>query len=243
MKRPRPDRLFAALDATWPAARYVWTGPWTLREGLGGGQRVSAATAEGQIDESAIDTAEKGMRDLGQTPLFMIRNDDQALDAWLAQRGYDIVDPVTMYLTPVRALAEGHSTASVTQCWPPLAIQREIWSDAGIGPARIEVMNRVSVTKSALLGRKRDTPGGTVFIATDGDVAMMHALEVLPAERRNGIGRQLLIACASWAASSGANWLALAVVTANAPANTLYRNSGMEPAATYHYRRASAGSE
>lgn len=41
-----PDlaQLYETIDHTWPAAR-IWTETgWTLRDGQGGGKRVSAAT-------------------------------------------------------------------------------------------------------------------------------------------------------------------------------------------------------
>ena len=238
MNQPAKDRLFAVLDATWPAARFLDVGPWTLREGLGGGQRVSAATASTVVDEADIAQAETGMRDLGQTPLFMIRSNDALLDGWLEARGYDIVDPVTMYLAPTQPLAGELPLTAVTPSWPPLAIQREIWADAGIGPDRVAVMERATGPKTSFLGRTGDTPAGTAFIAADGDIAMMHALEVADTARRKGIGRKVMTASANWAIEHGAAWLALAVVSSNDPANNLYRQTGMKPAAQYHYRRA-----
>ena len=238
MTPPSQERLFAALDATWPAARMLRSGPWMLREGLGGGQRVSAATAPESVTEAAIDQAEKGMHELGQHPLFMIRSEDTELDQWLAARDYDIVDPVTMYIAPSDTLAAPLPLTTVIPSWPPLAIQCELWADAGIGPARVNVMERATGPKATLLGRNGDIPSATTFVATSGDIAMLHALEVTPTQRRTGLGRKMMIACANWAVTQNATWLALAVTTANAAANALYQQLGMTPAPAYHYRRA-----
>ena len=235
---PAPDRIFQALDATWPAARVISVGPWTLREGLGGGQRVSAATATGALQETDIAQAEAGMHDLGQRPLFMIRGTDAQLDDWLDARGYEVVDPVTIYVAPSSDLTGDIPPAHTALSWPPLAIQQEIWAEGGIDTARIAVMERVSLAKTAILGRQSDTPGGTAFVAQDGPVAMLHALEVLPDERRKGIGAKILRASANWAAAREADWLALAVTTANVAANALYQAAGMAEGAQYHYRRA-----
>ena len=71
-----PDALFATLDATWPAAGLTRLGPWTIREGRGGGQRVSAAPADGPWQPGDIATAEAAMVALGQRPLFMLRAGD-----------------------------------------------------------------------------------------------------------------------------------------------------------------------
>lgn len=238
MTAPSSDRLFAALDATWPAAAFHDTGPWRIREGRGGGKRVSAATATDRVAATDIARAEVAMRGIGQCPLFQIRDRDGALDGWLAAGGYDVVDPVTVYLASVTDLAMEPEPSVAIAAWPPLAIQREIWAEAGIGPERTAVMDRAPAPRTAFLGRRGDAPAGTGFLALDGEVAMLHALEVMPAERRRGVGGLILSAAAHWAAQRGARWLALAVTTANAPANALYLRHGMEPAARYHYRRA-----
>ena len=235
---PDATRLFAALDATWPPARFVTEGPWTLREGKGGGQRVSAATANSPVSETDIDRAEAGMTALGQTPLFMIRDRDADLDAWLNARGYVVVDPVVIYAAPVSALADPQPMTAIVPTWPMLAIQRDLWQSAGIGPGRFAVMERAATPRTALLARHRDTPAGVAFLAADGEIAMIHALEVVPSERRSGVAGRAMRAAAHWAAANGADWLALAVTRANEGANALYRHLGMTPAATYHYRRA-----
>ena len=46
--------LFAAIDATWPPATMTQAGPWTIREGKGGGQRVSAASTEAEVTEAGV---------------------------------------------------------------------------------------------------------------------------------------------------------------------------------------------
>ncbi len=235
---PDAQRLFAALDATWPPARLVIDGPWTLRDGRGGGKRVSAATANIPVSETDIASAEAGMIALGQQPLFMIRQQDTDLDGWLDARRYTVVDPVVMYLSPVSALADPQPMTAIVPTWPMLAIQRDLWQMAGIGPGRIAVMERASGPRCALLARHKDTPAGVAFLAADGDIAMIHALEVVPSERRSGVARRAMKAAAQWAADNGAEWLALAVTRANEGANALYRGLGMTPAATYHYRLA-----
>lgn len=237
-----PKRIFDVLDATWPAAQTFDVGPWRLREGRGGGQRVSSATAEKPLIETDIDAAEDAMRALDQRPMFMIRSGDEDLDDWLADRDYQVVDPVTAYAAPVANMLKDLPPSIVTPAWPPFAVQREIWHSAGIGPARIDVMNRVEGPKTALLGRIGDTPAGVAFVGIDGDVAMLHALEVAPSHRRSGMGVTIMHAAANWAADNGAEWMTLAVTRANTAANGLYAKFGMVPVTGYHYRRAPVGS-
>lgn len=238
MKPPGVQRLFEALDATWAPAALLSCGPWTLREGRGGGQRVSAATARGAVAAADISAAERGMRELNQHPIFMIRPGENDLDALLAEQGYEIVDPVVAYAAPVARLAAPPGPARALPAWPPLAAQLEFWAGHGVGPGRVAVMERVEAPKTAILGRKGDRPAGAVFAALDGAIAMTHALAVSADARRQGVGRMLMKAAAHWAAGQGAEWVVLMVTRGNAPANALYRSLGMEEVAHYHYRRA-----
>ena len=70
---------------------------------------------------------------------------------------------------------------------------------------------------------------------------MLHAVEIVPDYRRQGAARTMLRGAAHWAQGQGADWLALAVTEANAPARALYERAGMQQVARYHYRQKSAG--
>ena len=231
-----PSGLLAAMEATWPPAARRPLGPVLLREGRGGGQRVSAATVEAPWDGAALDAAEAAMRALGQTPLFQLRQGEAALDAELAGRGYRIVDPVVIMAAPLAALPPGPDSMAAFAHWPPLQIAVEIWAAAGIGPGRLAVMDRVQGPKAAILGRSRDRPSGTCFVARAGETAVLQALDVVPAMRRQGSGRDLVLAAAEWARGAGADRLALAVTQANAPARALYASLGLQAVGQYHYR-------
>ncbi|WGW04893.1 GNAT family N-acetyltransferase [Tropicibacter oceani] len=234
---PSLDQLFAVVDATWPAAATVQAGPWLLREGRGGGKRVSAATATGRWREDDLGAAEQAMRMMGQTPLFMIRPGDEALDTMLAQQGYDIIDPVHIRLVPARQLTDRRiPPVTAFTVWEPLAIMREIWEEGGIGEARQQVMERAPDPKTGLFGRVSDSPGGTGFCGIHDGIAMVHALEILPHHRQKGLGGWMMRAAAFWAVDNGADWLALVVTKANTGANALYASLGMEVVGEYHYR-------
>ena len=229
--------IFDLMDATWPPAAWHQVGPWTIRDGQGGGSRVSAATATRPVGADKRLQAEQAMQDLGQAPLFMIRPGDDALDAQLAAAGYVIKDPVIAYAAPVAELA-GLDLPPKTafRAWPPLALQAEIWATGGIGPARLAIMDRALGPKTSFLGRLQDQGAGSAFVACNGRQAMLHALEVLPQFRRQGLGRHLLIAAARWAQEQRAETLALVVTLANQGANALYTSLGMGVVGQYHYR-------
>lgn len=238
MTVPSTQDLFQALDETWPPARFVEHLPWLLREGAGGGQRVSAATASTKVRESDIASAEQGMRVLDQHPLFMLRPGEDALDDWLEARAYEIVDPVAIYLMPLTPVIPLATDAEIQADWPPGAEALAVWAGGGIGPARIAVMERAKGAKTAVVATRDQTCSGVAFVAVCGHIAMLHALEVAPSARRLGLGTRVMNAAAHWATANGAAWLTLMVTRANVPANALYRGLGMREVGAYHYRRA-----
>ena len=230
--------LTAVIDGTWPAARFLRCGPFTLRDGQGGGNRVSAATADGPATDAEIAAAEAGMRAMGQRPGFRVRPDEAALDAQLQARGYGIVDPTNAWSCPIGRLT-GLSIPPMTLffIWEPLAMMEEIWTAGGIGPRRQAVMMRATGPKTGLLARQNEKPGGAAFVAIHDGVAMVHALEILPHQRRQGLGRWMMRGAAIWAAEQGAQTMAVLCTCDNAGANALYCGLGMDPAGGYHYRQ------
>ena len=241
MTLPTAQQLYPVVDATWPAARHEVVGPWCIRHGAGGGKRASAATALARVTDTDIPLAEAAMQALSQDRLFMIREGDSALDGMLAARGYAIIDPVTLFACPVDVLARGEvPPVSGFAIWPPLAIMDDIWMDAGIGPARQALMRRCSSPKTGILGRSQDRAAGVGFVALHNEIAMIHALEVVPELRRLGTANNIMRLAARWAQRNGAHSLALAVTHTNDAANALYRRLGMSEIGQYHYRIAPA---
>ena len=228
-------KLYEVCDQTWPAARRWTAAGWTLREGQGGGKRVSAAT---QADPDAdVAVAEAEMRALGQAPLFMIRSGDAALDQLLAVRGYSVVDPVTMYHLPIERLMDVLiPPVTAFEIWEPLAIMEEIWASGGIGPGRLAVMARAEI-KTAILARWNEHPAGVAFAAVHDGVCMVHAVEVLPHQRRQGVAQWMMRRAAFWGQSHGATHLSALCTDANVAANQLYQALGFAPAGAYHYRQ------
>lgn len=233
-------QLYKVIEVTWPSAKQVFAGPWALRDGAGGGKRVSAATLHGNIEEDIdIPAAEEAMRIMGQTPLFMIREQDAALDQALERRGYAKIDPVNIYLCPVSKLTDlPLPRVTAFTIWEPLAKMLEMWTEAGIGKARQAVMSRAIGPKTGILGRIDDKSAGVAFCAVDDlqDVAMVHALEIVPQHRKKGLGAWMMRAAAHWAAEWGVEWLSVICTQDNVGANRLYASLGMTLVGQYHYR-------
>ncbi len=230
-------RFYDVVEATWPAAKVTRQGAVTLREGQGGGSRVSSATADCGLSGAELAEAEAAIYAMGQTPLFMIRDGQTDLDAQLAARGYQVKDPVNLWTCPVPNLTDVKIPRVTTFCmWEPLAICREIWEAGGIGTSRQMIMERVAGPKTAILARNDDKPAGTAFAAIHDGVAMVHAVEILPFQRRKGMGAWIMRQAAFWAAENGAEMLAVLCTKENDGANGLYASLGMELAGGYHYR-------
>jgi ribosomal protein S18 acetylase RimI-like enzyme len=223
-----PEALARVMEATWPPARVWRQGPFLLRDGAGGGKRVSAASCADDWTEADLETLDHG--------LMLIRPGDEALDAALETRGWRVVDPVAAYAAPVDQLAAELPPLTDFPHWPPLEITRSIWAEGGIGPERVGVMLRAEGPRTAILARHEDRPAGAAFVALAGDQAMIHALEVRQSVRRRGIGTSLLRGAANWAAEAGARELSLVVTRQNAAACALYTRLGMQVVGQYHYR-------
>ena len=238
-KPPTANRLYDVNDVTWPPVEMDRTGPFSFRRGGGGGQRVSSASLwQEEFTEADIDATEKAMEAMGQPLLFMIRDNDQALDAALEKRGYFIKDPVTLFAGPSDQLAE-HDLKGLTviDASEPMAVMAEIWEAGGVGAGRLDVMRRANGPKACFLGRTDDQAAGVAYVGCDGDIAMMHALETLPNFRRKGMALHMIGAMGAWASRNGAGTFSLVVLTQNDAACGLYRKLGMVEIGQYHYRK------
>lgn len=236
MTLPTITQIYETVEATWPPVATTSLGPWTLRDGGGGGKRVSAATLSGPFEPGSIALAEDAMVKNGQVPLFMIRMGDQALDSALAKRGYSLIDPVTAYAGPVSGLTDRTPRRmDGFTAWPPLAIMNEIWDPGGIGPARRAVMQRADCVKTTILGRAGDRSAGVAYVAIHRRIAMLHALEVAPEFRRQGVASNILRLAAHWAQDHGATTFSLVTTSENVPSNALYASLGLRDVGKYHY--------
>ena len=235
---PSPDRVIAACDATWPPLSQWRLGPWLIREGGGGGGRVSAARhAPGapEPDARAVREAMEAMLSLGQSPLFCVPQGATALDAVLEAEGFTIAAPVAVLAVAAAALPDVDPMTAIAGSHP-LARLRQIWDGEGIGPARLAVMARAPDPKTYLIARHQDRPAGAAFVGMADGIAVMHALAIRQDQRRTGLGRAMTCRAGAWAARQGAGTLAVLVTRANAPANALYRALGFREVAGYHYR-------
>jgi GNAT superfamily N-acetyltransferase len=234
--------LARAIAATWPAETHEALGPFLVPSGGGGGNRVSAArlsdpASDGaEVTDAEIAAVAQRQVEAGQEALFMVFGWQTPLEDRLVRAGYRPRDATDMLLGPIADIAAPPPPVSCFDIWPPLAVTEEIWAEGGIGPARLAVMHRAAGPRTSLLGRIGDRPAGAAFVALDGPLAMLHALEVRPQSRRQGLARLMVRAAAQWAGDQGARELAVLVTQANAPARRLYAALAMDAVGHYHYR-------
>lgn len=240
MSLPSAETLMQVCEATWPAAATAPCGPFTIRDGQGGGSRVSSAKLDGTGPVSADDLAkaESAMQALGQKRIFQITPDQGPFDAQLDAAGYTLFDPVILYAAPIGPMADRPiPRVCAFSVWEPLAIQIDIWAAAGIGPERIAVMKRAKCPKTSILGRLNDSPAGTAYVGLHDGVAMLHALEILPHQQKQGMGGHAMRQAAFWGRAHGASHIAVIVRRDNVAGNALYSSLGMTPVGAYHYRK------
>ncbi|MGL4311112.1 MAG: GNAT family N-acetyltransferase [Paracoccaceae bacterium] len=231
--------VLAAASATWPPHWTLRQGPFLFRDGAGGGKRVSAASAVEPVAEDDIALAEVAFRNRGECPSFLIGDGqaDRDLDDLLAARGYALVDPVITLAAPLPLDPLSDAGVQVHTIWPATPAMRAFWAKQRIGPARLAVMARAALPKAVLAVRKHGRIAGLGFVGLHGKVAMLHALAVAEAFRRQGIARALAGNAARWAQDNGATTLALLVTAENSPALSLYAGLSFRPVGRYHYRQ------
>ena len=200
---------------------------------------MSAASAVAPVSEIDLDQMEARFEAAGRDPLFQVRDNSAAFDRLLAERGYDVVDPTVLMLSSTDRLPM-EVPDKVYTSWPPVAVQREIWTEGGIDAARVAVMERASCAKTSLLARLGDAPAGAGFVAVSNRIAVVHALEVNVSARRHGVARAMLALAAYWAREQDATHLALQVTQANTAAIALYSSLGMKAVGQYPYRKRSS---
>lgn len=237
--------LMPALAATWPSAATRQVGPFTVPEPDPGGNRVSAARLSDPtaqiVAEAQLDMAVTAMEIQGRAPLFQVLEHQVALNAMLDARGYISRDHTVALVIEADALAAIPPSVTAFDIWPPLAIQTEIWEAGGINGARRAIMDRAVCPKTSLFGRINDRPAGAAFVGLHGGIAMLHALEIAPAARRQGLAVHMMRAAAQWACDNDGTWLCVLVTQQNKGAQGLYASLGMRPVGTYAYREKEGG--
>lgn len=228
--------LARAFERSWPAAETRDSGAFRSGRGLGAGGRVSSTLAlRPDWDAGDIPAAEAAHRDWGQRPMFRVPDSDARLADSLRSLGYAPETPTAIMAADCAALGGAVPAMTTFAIWPPLAIQSDLWAAGNVSAPRQAVMERVDLPRTSLLARLEDRAAGSAFVAVDGPVAMIHAIEVAPQFRRRGLAGWMIRAASAWAAEQGAKRLGLAVSRGNTGARAVYDRLGFQEIGGYSY--------
>lgn len=246
----RINRLERVAALGWPAPETQVMGGWLLRAAGGWTGRANSVLPLGEpgrpLDEAFAAVrewyADRNLPALFQVPL-PLRAD---LDAELDRRGWRAFNPTlvrTAEIDSVLAIERSSDLPAATLARTP----SQDWVGAyhyrggtGLPPVAVQVMTAAadptfaSLVVDGLLvgiGRAvvdRDIEGGGWCGIT--------ALETVPARRRRGVGRHLVLEMLTWAAGRGATRVYLQVMQGNLAANSMYDRLGFTTSHTYHYR-------
>jgi ribosomal protein S18 acetylase RimI-like enzyme len=233
-----------------PTEHVEHVGGWWLRHSTSSawwaGTVLPHADAEPEELTRRVLGAERFYAGYGTAARFQIspRACPEALDTFLAERGYCRESPVSLQVattTQVREQAPRDSLR-VQLDNEPTSGWFETWHDvhghAGDHLTEWKMLCRVerpSAYASVMLGNDVVAVGRVV--ADDG-WAGVFGMATLPHARGKRAGRSVLAALAQWAAAHDADRLYLQVEHDNIPALRLYERSGFGEVCSYHYRTA-----
>jgi GNAT superfamily N-acetyltransferase len=231
-----------------PAEHIEVVDGWWLRHSPGCAWWISTVLPHGRADGvvAGIERAEAFYADRGMATHIQISPGagPAKLDDLLAERGYELMSPVSM---PVASAADVMANAPVD----PVAVR----VDGSPSPAWFETWRAVTggdtSAERALLNRIEgpaayaSVPAGDTAVAVGRAVvetgwAGIFAMAARPGARGTGAARAVLAALARWAAGTGADHLYLQVEPDNAAAIRLYERMGFRELCAYHYRSRAA---
>ena len=223
---------------TWTADEQAEIGGWTVTSNGGFTRRVNSANVVGSADTSLA------TRD--------------AIRAWLAERGAPLAVRVTPLVDPETVVAVESTWGLDRIDWTPVlsmevpphggdafGVQVMPASDERFTADLVEFNNRSDTSLPAwkrIIERLGDSgaglwiPGTAVgIVAIHGPIAAVYSVAVHPDFRRQGCGSMIMAAATRWAASRGAERIALQVFGTNEPALAMYDSLGYEEIYRYSY--------
>jgi GNAT superfamily N-acetyltransferase len=229
-------------EAAWPARETLALDGWLLRFGEGYSSRlnsVSALNYAGADLAHSIEAAEAAYRARHLPPLFHISpaNDPPDLEAALRARGYTAKSQ-TLLMTAAIAATSMPDDIFIRDAIDAdfECLTREGSHSPADGDERLAALERVTHPRALVVAMNGNAAVACGASVVTGDWASVFVMRTTPSARRQGHGRRVLAAIASWARQNGAAHLYLQVDHANAPAIALYERAGFHEAYRYlHY--------
>jgi GNAT superfamily N-acetyltransferase len=235
--------LEALADRAWPPAEVQAHDGWELRAtGPGIGRRVNSVAP---LDDGALPLEEKVLaaesfyRARGLAPNFKLTlaARPEGLDAFLADRGYQVDAPV-LILTRRLEPAEGEGPAlpaTPSPAW--LAANAFVPSHYGAAPAAfLDLLGRIGPPRGFTAVEQDGETAAIGMAVADGAWVGLFEIGTLRARRRRGLATAVVERLLAWGGQQGARAAYLQVMEANAPARSLYARFGFTEAYRYWYR-------
>lgn len=237
------------IDLGWPGLERERLGGWVLRASGGFTGRANSALPLGDAGlplAEAVDAVERfyAARELPArfsvpTTLDPTVRADPApgVDAELDARGYARVDESLVLVADLRRFPAPAGEDDVAFAPQPDAAFTALYRYRGGELPQGAVQVLTAAQHQEFLTLRRDgEPVAVGRVAVARGWAGVTAMEVAPAARRRGLGRQVLLRLLARGRQLGARWGYLQVASENLAARNLYAATGLTPHHAYHYR-------
>ncbi len=229
----------------WPSLQTLHYDGWVLRFSNGFSKRANSVNPlyDSTIDlDEKISHCERVYREKGLKTIFKLTDIScpEHLDEALANRGYEVHDPVSVQVLELGDATDGsHGECEI------LDRATDAWLNAYCAMDKRAAENRATLEKmlDAIIPRRaffslRDE-GRIIACAMavlDGGFAGLFNIVVDEAKREKGYGKKLMSSVLAWAAENGARAAYLQVLKDNNSANSIYRKLGFHEVSRYWYR-------
>ncbi|WP_299010315.1 GNAT family N-acetyltransferase [uncultured Caulobacter sp.] len=236
-----PAILEPLADDAWPARERERLGGWRLNASSGHSMRINACwplAAPDRDVEAAIDAVEAWYAVRGLPPRFKLTDGVLApadLAGQLAARGYREGKDTVVMVGPMGG--EGDPLVRLSPL-PDDTFEAVFTASAGDpedGRERIEALGRMPPPACFARLDLDGAPAAIGVAALGGGFAGVFGMRTVPAHRRKGLARRVLLTLLAEARRQGVERAWLQVEADNAPAIALYAAEGFEPAYRYRY--------
>jgi GNAT superfamily N-acetyltransferase len=246
-ERAREWRVEETCLNAWPALREVLLDGWVLRFSGGLTRRANSANPLRPVSRIDLRACETLYRRVGLPTIFRVLSlIDSLVDERLAEAGYTGEGESCVLYAPIEDITEGRD-ADVKLLDQPTpewfgamaALQNHSSEQAAIYR---RIVGQLAIP--AAFATLSDEGGGTVALAygaLHNGLLCYQSVITDRRRRRQGWGRRIVNALASWGRDQGAVGACLEVETHNTPARALYDAVGLKRELyRYHYRREPA---
>ncbi|QVJ02338.1 GNAT family N-acetyltransferase [Nocardiopsis eucommiae] len=219
------------VSRDWPAFRTESRAGWRFGLAEGFTKRANCALVEDPGAEVAEVT--RFYREHGLRPCVQVWPGEEAVDARLAEHGYERVEPTLVLARelPERPEAPGRTRVSSA----PTPRWTELFAETGVSPEWAEGVVRILGQVTTAYGVHEEGIGRGCAVL-DGESVAICSMVTAREARGRGVAGAILADLLAWAHDRGARRAYLCVVADNEAALRLYRRAGFEEVSRYHNR-------